>query len=83
MIEYEQKLDLLVELESASAYLGEDIQALSYISENLMLNKKHGYIDIPFVINNLELLLRAMLYNKEQLEKTVNKIYRERSEKYK
>ncbi len=83
MIEYEQKLDLLAELESASAYLGEDIQALSYISENLMLNKKNGYIDIPFVINNLELLLRAMLYNKEQLEKTVNKIYRERSEKYK
>ena len=83
MIEYEQKLDLLVVLESTSAYLAEDIQALSYISENLMLNKKNGYIDIPFVINNLELLLRAMLYNKEQLEKTVNKIYRERSEKYK
>ena len=32
MIEYEQKLDLLAELESGSAYLGEDIQALSYIS---------------------------------------------------
>lgn len=68
-------LNLLQELESAEILLSEDIQQLAYISEELEEKQKSGTIDIYFIRNSIETLLRAMLYNQMNMQNAVEKAY--------
>lgn len=68
-------LNLLQELESAEILLSEDIQQLAYINEELEEKQKSGTIDIYFIRNSIETLLRAMLYNQMNMQNAVEKAY--------
>lgn len=65
-----EKIDILQELEFAESRLADDIQALSYIQQELE-NKK--YIDVCFVKNNIETLLKSMLFNQSEIKSIIQK----------
>lgn len=71
-----EKLNLLDELEGAESYLSGDMQQLAYIQDNLEAMKRGDRIvDIPFVINSLETLFKAMLYNQQNMKNAIDKAY--------
>lgn len=71
-----EKLNLLDELEGAESYLSGDMQQLAYIQDNLEAMKRGDRIvDIPFVINSIETLFKAMLYNQQNMKNAIDKAY--------
>lgn len=71
-----EKLNLLDELEGAEGYLSGDMQQLAYIQDNLEAMKRGDRIvDIPFVINSIETLFKAMLYNQQNMKNAIDKAY--------
>lgn len=71
-----EKLDLLNELETAETYLQGDMQQLAYIQDNLeAVNRGDRLLDIPYLINSMEVLFKAMLYNQENMKSAINKAY--------
>ena len=70
------KKDILFELECAEANLEDDIQALAYIQDNLETTKNIEMIlKIPGIKNQIQILLKAMIYNKEEMQKVIDKYY--------
>lgn len=71
------KKDILFELECAEANLEDDIQALAYIQDNLETTKKNieMILKIPEIKNQIQILLKAMIYNKEEMQKVIDKYY--------
>ena len=65
-----KKTNVLQELETAESRLADDIQALSYIQQELE-NKK--YVDVCFVKNSIETLLKSMLFNQTQINNAIQK----------
>ena len=71
-----EKLNLLDELEGAEGYLSGDMQQLAYIQDNLEAMKRGDRIvDIPLVINSIETLFKAMLYNQQNMKNAIDKAY--------
>lgn len=71
-----EKLNLLDELEGAESYLSGDMQQLSYIQDNLeAMQRGDRIVDIPFVINSIETLFKAMLYNQQSMKNAIDKAY--------
>ena len=71
-----EKLNLLDELEGAESYLSGDMQQLSYIQDNLeSMQRGDRIVDIPFVINSIETLFKAMLYNQQNMKNAIDKAY--------
>lgn len=75
-----EKTDLLWELECAEANLSTDIQALSYILDDLDTTHKNieMILIIPEIKNSIEILLKSMIYNKENMQKVIEENYDER-----
>lgn len=69
--------DILFELECAEANLEDDIQALAYIQDDLETTKENieMILKIPEITNQIQILLKAMIYNKEEMKKVVDKYY--------
>lgn len=71
-----EKLNLLDELEGAESYLSGDMQQLPYIQDNLeAMQRGDRIVDIPFVINSIETLFKAMLYNQQSMKNAIDKAY--------
>lgn len=71
-----KNLNLLDELEGAESYLSGDMQQLAYIQDNLeAMRRGDRIVDIPFVINSIETLFKAMLYNQQNMKKAIDKAY--------
>lgn len=71
-----EKLNLLDELEGVESYLSGDMQQLSYIQDNLeSMQRGDRIVDIPFVINSIETLFKAMLYNQQNMKNAIDKAY--------
>lgn len=71
-----EKLNLLDELEGAESYLSGDMQQLAYIQDNLeAMKRRDRIVDIPFVINSLETLFKAVLYNQQNMKNAIDKAY--------
>ena len=64
--------ELLFELEVVEERLNDDIQALAYIQEELIENEKKS-LDVRFIKNNIETLLKSMLYNKTNIKEAIKK----------
>ena len=64
--------ELLFELEVVKERLNDDIQALTYIQEDLVENEKRS-LDVQFIKNNIETLLKSMLYNKTNIKEAIKK----------
>lgn len=73
------KKDILWELECAEAYLSDDIQALAYIQDDLEITKKNTemLLVIPEIQNKIQILLKAMIYNKDNMRQAIDKYYKE------
>lgn len=71
--------DLIFELESAEANLSDDIQALAYVQDDLETTKKdiEMLLKIPEIYSQIQILLKAMLYNKQNMQNAINKYYNE------
>ena len=69
--------DILFELECAEANLEDDIQALAYIQDDLETTKENieMILKIPEITNKIQILLKAMIYNKEEMKKVIDKYY--------
>ena len=68
--------DILFNLECAEANLEDDIQALAYIQEDLETTKNIEMIlKIPEITNQIQILLKAMIYNKEEMKKVIDRYY--------
>lgn len=73
---YYGKIKFISELEGAEGYLSGDMQQLAYIQDNLEAMKRGDRIvDIPFVINSIETLFKAMLYNQQNMKNAIDKAY--------
>ncbi len=71
-----EKLDLLSELEGAESYLSGDMQQLAYIQDNLeAVSRGDRLLDIPYLINSMETLFKAMLYNQQNMKNAISKAY--------
>ena len=71
-----EKINLLDELEGAESYLSGDMQQLSCIQDNLeSMQRGDRIVDIPFVINSIETLFKAMLYNQQNMKNAIDKAY--------
>ena len=63
------KKDIILNLEYAEANLSEDIQALAYIQYDLEISKANDFIlKIPEIRNQIQILLKAMIYNKNEMQ---------------
>lgn len=52
------------------------MQQLSYIQDNLeSMQRGDRIVDIPFVINSIETLFKAMLYNQQNMKNAIDKAY--------
>lgn len=73
------KKDILWELECAESNLDDDIQALAYIQEDLETTKKNTemLLKIPEINNQIQILLKAMMYNKDKMKQAIDKYYNE------
>lgn len=73
--------NLLWELEGAKAYLSEDIQALSYLMQEYFdfiepkEDFKYCYREIS---NQINTILKSMMYNRDNMKKSIDAIYAER-----
>lgn len=68
--ELKSNLSLIDELSVAEENLSNDIQALAYIQEELT-EIKNKWLDINFIRNAVETLLKSMIYNKSNIEKAL------------
>ncbi len=70
--------EILCELEYAEANLQDDIQALGYlideyfVSNNASDTFEYQYSEIKSILN---LLFKSMIYNHDEMKKTLNKNY--------
>ena len=73
------KKDILWELECAESNLNDDIQALAYIQDDLETTKNSTDMLIKNneVKNKIQTLLKAMIYNHENMRNVVEKYYKE------
>ena len=77
MKDKKKEVDLFLELECAEAYLSDDIQALAYIQDDLeTMKSKEMMLTIPEIKNKVQILLKSMLYNKENIQKALNEANR-------
>lgn len=68
--------ELLFSLECAESNLQDDIQALSYIQETYNTGNLEEFILTKEEISNqLQTLLKSMLYNRENILKSIEKVY--------
>lgn len=76
-------LDPLWNLETASANLTGDIQQLAYIQDELeAISSGRKTMDILFLINSIEILIKSMFYNQDNMKNSINAIYeKNRAEK--
>lgn len=73
------KKDIILNLEYAEANLSEDIQALAYIQYDLEISKANDFIlKIPEIRNQIQILLKAMIYNKNEMQQTIDKYYKKK-----
>ncbi|MGN1298313.1 MAG: hypothetical protein ACI4VH_07925 [Clostridia bacterium] len=74
--------DIIFKLEYAKANLEDDIQALAYIQEDLETTKENieMILKIPEITNQIQILLKAMIYNKEEMKKVIDKYYNKKKE---
>lgn len=70
-----EKFKFIARIRKCRILLSEDIQQLAYISEELEEKTKSGTVDIYFIRNSIETLLRAMLYNQMNMKEAVEKAY--------
>lgn len=70
-----KKNDLLFNLEVSKDRLSDDICALGYIQQEF-IPSVDGIIDIPFIKNSLEILLKSMLYSQSEMEKVIEEAYK-------
>ena len=68
--ELKSNLRLIDELSVAEENLSNDIQALAYIQDELT-ETKNKWIDVNFIKNSVETLLKSMIYNKSNIEKAL------------
>lgn len=68
--ELKSNLSLINELSVAEENLSNDIQALAYIQDELT-ETKNKWLDINFIRNAVETLLKSMIYNKSIIEKAL------------
>lgn len=77
-----EKIDLLWELEGAEANLSDDIQALAYIQDDLETAKKEDILlVVPQLKNQVQTLLKSMLYNQDNMKQIIEKAYEEKKAK--
>ena len=77
-----EKIDLLWELEGAEANLSDDIQALAYIQDDLETAKKEDILLlVPQLKNQVQTLLKSMLYNQDNMKQIIEKAYEEKKAK--
>lgn len=76
------KKNIIWELECAEANLNDDIQALAYIQDDLETTKNSTelLIKIQEVKNKIQILLKAMIYNQENMRHAVDQYYKEKEE---
>lgn len=68
--------DILWNLEYAEANLQDDIQALAYIQDTCETTKTEDWIISQTEIRNqLQTLLKSMIYNHENMLKAINEYY--------
>lgn len=68
--------EILWNLESGEANLQDDIQALSYIQDTCITKSGENWLTCkPEIQNQLQTLLKSMIYNHENMLKAVNNYY--------
>lgn len=68
--------ELIWNLECAEANLQDDIQALAYIQDTCETTKGEGFLlNQTEIRNQLQTLLKSMIYNHENMLKAVNEYY--------
>lgn len=68
--------EILWNLECAEANLQDDIQALAYIQDTCETkNSEEWLLNQSEIRNQLQTLLKSMIYNHDNMLKTVNKYY--------
>ena len=71
--------EILWNLECAEANLQDDIQALAYIQETCETKNGEDFLLSQTEIKNqLQTLLKSMIYNHENMLKAVNEYYRDK-----
>ena len=69
--------EILWNLECAEVNLQDDIQALAYIQETCETTKKEDFLLSQTEIRNqLQTLLRSMIYNHENIKKAIDEYYK-------
>ena len=78
-----EKVDLAWELEYAEANLSDDIQALAYIQDDLETTKKNAemILKIPEISNRIQMLFKSLIYNRDNLQRALDKYYENKKEK--
>lgn len=71
--EESKNLSLIDELSVAEENLSNDIQALAYIQEELT-ETKNKWLDINFIRNAVETLLKSMIYNQHNMKQTLKEL---------
>lgn len=71
--EESKNLSLIDELSVAEENLSNDIQALAYIQEELA-ETKNKWLDINFIRNAVETLLKSMIYNQHNMKQTLKEL---------
>ena len=71
--EKSKNLSLIDELSVAEENLSNDIQALAYIQEELT-ETKNKWLDINFIRNAVETLLKSMIYNQHNMKQTLKEL---------
>lgn len=71
--EESKNLSLIDELSVAEENLSNDIQALAYIQEE-PTEAKNKWLDINFIRNAVETLLKSMIYNQHNMKQTLKEL---------
>lgn len=71
--EESKNLSLIDELSVAEENLSNDIQVLAYIQKELT-ETKNKWLDINFIRNAVETLLKSMIYNQHNMKQTLKEL---------
>lgn len=75
--------DSICQLECAEANLTDDIQALGYILDTCERREGNDFLLSQNEINNqLQTLLKSMIYNQDNIQKSINKYYKSKGVNY-
>lgn len=75
--------DSICQLEYAEANLTDDIQALGYILDTCERREGNDFLLSQNEINNqLQTLLKSMIYNQDNIQKSINKYYKSKGVNY-